>query len=477
MGGIPEISQEMGEGMETHTNEGKGNFLNGGLVSRKKSVILVIGLMTLVLLVGLWVNKSSTAYAVYINGKETLVFEKKAQADLCIQDFLKQKSQEIGKNVTTDDKIEIKEIKVNKKDQILAADKGQLLEEQLNILVPGAAIVINGEEKAVLADKKTAEDTINKIRGNFTPQGEELKIVKVDIKEDVQVVEKKVPIKKIIDSEKAFQLLTIGSEKIETYIVEEGESLWSIARKNNMKMEDLEEANPDYNPDKLQIGDEINLVKMEPMLHVTAVAEFAEVKKVPFEVEVKNDNSMLRGKEKVKQEGQDGKKEFKYRIVQENGKQVDKQFIAGTVIAQPVNKVVVKGTKLILASRGSGGSGDLRWPTRGAITSRFGYRGREYHTGLDIDGSTGDPVYAAESGTVTYVGRDGNYGKIIRISHGNGIQTWYAHLSAYEVSSGTKVDRGELIGRVGNTGRSTGSHLHFEVRINGNAVNPLKYLD
>ncbi|MEL7566977.1 MAG: M23 family metallopeptidase [Dehalobacterium sp.] len=470
--------------METITKEDLGQNqprkrrLTGcGQFDAKKRAVFVIGVMILVLLGGVWFNKNSTAYAVFVNGKETLVFENEALATQAVQDFLEKKSQEIGKTVTTKDNIEVRKVKINKTDQVLAADGSQMLEQQLNMLVPGAAIVINGVEKAVVTDQKTAESLIDKIKNTYTPTGDNWKVVKVELKEKVQIVEKDVPMEEIINVDQAFQLLTVGSEKMETHIVEQGESLWSIAKDNNLKMEDLEEANPEYNPDKLQIGDEIKLVKMDPMVHVTTVAEFTEVKNVPYGVEVESDSNMLRGKEKVKQAGKDGSKEFKYLLVQENGHEVDKQFLEGTVLTKPVNKVVVKGTKLVLASRSSGGSGDLRWPIRGSITSRFGYRGREFHTGLDIDGDTGDPVYAAEAGTVVYIGRDGNYGKVIRISHGSGIQTWYAHLSAYEVSSGTKVDRGDLIGRVGNTGRSTGSHLHFEVRVNGNPVNPLNYLD
>jgi len=481
---IPKYGYEMGEGMETVTKEDlqqnqprKRRLPGRGQFNAKKRAVFVIGLMILVLLGGVWLNKNSTAYAVFINGKETLFFENEELAAQSVQDFLEKKSQEIGKTVTTKDNIEIKKVKINKQDQVLTADGSLLLEQHLNMLIPGAAIVINGVEKTVVADQKTAENLIEKIKNTYTPAGEDWKVVKVELKEKVQIIEKNVQMEEIIDVDQAFQLLTVGSEKLVTHIVEQGESLWSIAKDNNMKVKDLEEANPEYNPDKLQIGDEIKLVKMDPMIHVTTVAEFTEVKKVPYGVKVENDSNMLRGKEKVKQAGKEGSKEFRYLLVQENGHEVDRQFIEGTVLAEPVNKVVVKGTKLVLASRGSGGSGELRWPIRGMITSRFGYRGREFHTGLDIDGDTGDPVYAAEAGTVTYVGRDGNYGKIIRIYHGNGIQTWYAHLSAYEVSSGTKVDRGDLIGRVGNTGRSTGSHLHLEVRINGNPVNPLKYLD
>lgn len=460
-----------------HNQPRKRKISGNGQFNAKKRAIFAIGLMILLLLGGLWINKNSTAYAVFINDQETLVFENKMLADQAVQDFLTEKSQEIGKTVTTKDKIEVKKIKIDKDDQVLAADQSLMLEQQLNMLVSGAALVIDGVEKAVVDDKKTAENLISKIKNTYTPSGDNWKVVKVDLKEKVQIIEKDVPMKEIIDADQAFQLLTLGAEKLVTHTVEEGESLWSIAKANNMKMEDLEEANPDFNPDKLQIGDEIKLVKLDPLIHVTTVAEYTEVKSVPYTVKVESDNNMLRGKEKIKQPGKEGTKEFKYLLVKENGTEIDKQFIEGTVLTEPVDKVVVKGSKMVLASRGSGGSGDLRWPIRGQITSRFGSRGRGFHTGLDINGNTGDPIYAAEGGTVTFVGSAGNYGKLIRISHGNGIETWYAHLSAYGVSSGKKIDRGNLIGRVGSTGRSTGSHLHFEVRINGNPVNPLKYLN
>jgi len=445
----------------------------------KIRAVCVIGFMTLVLLAGIWIhNVNSIAYAVTVNGKQALLFENKEDAEQAVSKFLETKSQEMGMTVTTDDKIEVIKVRINNKEQLLTGDQSEALEQQLSMLVPGAALLVNGEEKAILADQKTAEDLINRIKNHYAPSGEGINVVKTELKENVAIVEKKVPLGDIIDPDQAFQLLTVGTEKMITHTVEKGESLWTIAKAYKMSVKDLEEANPEYNPDKLQIGDVLKLVKMDPAIHVTTVAEVTEVKKVPYGVKVENDSNMLRGQEKVKQAGKDGSKEFKYLVVEENGRQVDKQFLSATVLSEPVNKIVIRGTKLELAARGSGGDGgQLRWPHRGSITSRFGYRNREYHTGIDIDGNTGDPVRAAEAGTVTYVGRDGNYGKIIRINHGNGIQTWYAHLSAYEVKSGEKVERGDLIGRVGSTGRSTGSHLHFEVRINGNPVNPLKYLD
>ncbi len=118
-------------------------------------------------------------------------------------------------------------------------------------------------------------------------------------------------------------------------------------------------------------------------------------------------------------------------------------------------------------------------PISGTITSRFGARSSRrssVHTGLDIAASTGTPISATASGTVTYAGVKGAYGNFIVISHENGVQTYYAHCSSINVSVGQKVNQGDMIGRVGSTGNSTGPHLHLEVRVNGVAQNPQNYV-
>lgn len=118
-------------------------------------------------------------------------------------------------------------------------------------------------------------------------------------------------------------------------------------------------------------------------------------------------------------------------------------------------------------------------PVSGIITSRFGNREsiRSYgHTGLDIAAPAGTPIKAAADGTVTFSGYSGGYGYVVKMSHGNGIETYYGHCSALYVSAGEKVEAGDTIAAVGSTGNSTGNHLHFEVRVNGNEVNPQNYL-
>jgi len=131
---------------------------------------------------------------------------------------------------------------------------------------------------------------------------------------------------------------------------------------------------------------------------------------------------------------------------------------------------------------GTAPSGKFMWPVAGRITSRFGWRihpifgVRRFHSGIDIAAPYGSLVKAADGGQIVQAGYFGGYGYSIMVYHGGGFATWYAHLSSINVSVGQFVERGQVIGLVGSTGWSTGPHLHFEVRINGNAQDPMGYL-
>jgi murein DD-endopeptidase MepM/ murein hydrolase activator NlpD len=124
----------------------------------------------------------------------------------------------------------------------------------------------------------------------------------------------------------------------------------------------------------------------------------------------------------------------------------------------------------------------LRWPVRGRVNSEYGKRsspwtGRtEHHSGLDIGARHGTPVLAPAAATVVLARSGGDYGKHIKLDHGHGVRSLYGHLSRIDVRAGQRVERGQVLGLVGSTGRSTGPHLHYEVRVNGDRVNPRRFL-
>ena len=140
----------------------------------------------------------------------------------------------------------------------------------------------------------------------------------------------------------------------------------------------------------------------------------------------------------------------------------------------------IKAYEAVLRERGYTPS---LWPVIGKLESGFGGRrnpfggsGYEFHTGQDIDAQTGDPVVAGARGTVTFAGVQNGYGNLVVIDHGGGLTTRYGHLSHIDITQGQTIERGQFIGRVGSTGRSTGPHLHYEIRINDEPVDPLPYL-
>lgn len=124
------------------------------------------------------------------------------------------------------------------------------------------------------------------------------------------------------------------------------------------------------------------------------------------------------------------------------------------------------------------------WPVTGRITSSFGERedpvlgngDGEFHAGIDIAGDLGEPIHATADGVVVSVGVVNGYGRMVKIDHGHGLETWYGHMSGFAVTAGQQVARGEVIGYIGHSGRTTGNHVHYEVRIHNVAVNPHRFL-
>lgn len=169
-------------------------------------------------------------------------------------------------------------------------------------------------------------------------------------------------------------------------------------------------------------------------------------------------------KEKIYQNGFD--REVVREITYNNDKYVGMKKVSTKMLRSPLNEVQ---------------SGELFYlnnPSKGnVITSPFGLRwGGEKHHGIDIAGDIGDPIFAAESGFANLVSYNNVYGNYMKLNHGKGVETLYGHCDVMFIKEGEYVKKGQIIGEIGNTGRSTGPHLHFEVRVNGKADNPLNYV-
>ena len=304
-----------------------------------------------------------------------------------------------------------------------------------SVITPPYYITVDGEKTVLVESKKAAEEAVQKVIEEY--EGDPEDVIDISVEENT------------------------GTEK--------------------MKIETGDEP-----PEILTVEE----AKDELKITVVVTREEQEIDIVKCDEERRPTLDMYVGETKVERAGSNGVKKTTKKIISKNGKTIDEKIVEEEMLKEPVDEVILAGTKSYDGQGGGEGAIDqgvsydedaaydvLITPVPSVnISSPFGPRWGKFHSGVDFALAQGNPIYAADDGTVYYAGYSGGYGKLIKIDHGNGMQTYYAHCSSLNVSEGQQVKTGETIGRIGSTGNSTGPHLHFEVIINGNRVDPLDFL-
>ena len=267
------------------------------------------------------------------------------------------------------------------------------------------------------------------------------------------------------------------------YTGKTGDTLWDIAHKNDLTFRELCALNTNFKGEPLneksniREGDELIVTKEEAALEVRITRIETREEEVAFAIETTKSNEYTKGTTKVLQEGQNGLRRVTFQNVYDTNNVLVEQTILSTeVIKEPVNKKVVQGTKKVKSStKFITGSGQFIWPVPNYRYCSRWYGGR--HRGVDICAPAGTPIYASAGGTITKAGYNKagagtGYGYSVIINHGGGYSSVYAHCLSLTVSAGQTVKQGQLIGYLGSTGRSTGNHCHFEIRLNGSYIPP-----
>ena len=331
-------------------------------------------------------------------------------------------------------------------------------------------IYADGVFVTAVATGEEAELVLENYKKEFVTENTE----EVTFTKNVEVLAARIPKNSVISTEAALDVLKLPAGGLKIHTVSEGETMFSIAEAAGTSVERIEELNPGVTADDIQIGAKLNISDTTPVIAVKTKESQTEVEKIAFETNEIKDSTQYKGIKIVVSDGELGEKEVSYDVYRENGIVTEKIATAESVLKDPVAKQVKVGTK---ERPKHAATGSFRHPfSAGRISSRYGLRSRGNHGGLDLAGATGSSVIAADGGTISFAGWSNGYGKLIKIDHGNGYVTYYAHLSSIDVSNGQKVAKGEHIGKVGNTGRSTGPHLHFEIRLNGKTLNPENYI-
>ncbi len=437
---------------------------------RDRLPLVAVSLVIVLVLLVSFIGAKTSAYAVYIDDKEKLVVKSSASVEQIKAQIEAETNQKYNGEMKICNTIEYKKTWVMPGSIIPEEEIKEVLLNELDIKAPASAISVNGKIIAYMSNKEQANQLLQDMKKEYTQLGQDEKLLEVSFAEKVEIQEGLANPEDLLSIEETRNLITTGTSAPQKYIVEEGDCLWLIARKNDMYVDDIIKVNQ-LKTEDLSLGQELILETSKPYISVLSKVEGEKTEAIPYETQIIVDKSS--SSIKVKQAGMDGQKHIAYIATLVNGVVQDREILEEDIIKEPINKVIVKGSQVVqVASRSGGGTGALDWPVYGSISQYY----RSGHRAIDIATKRGTAIKAADSGYVTYAGYQGGYGNFIIVDHGNGIVTRYAHCDSLIASVGQKVDKGETIATLGSTGRSTGPHLHFEVLSYGSFQNPLNYL-
>lgn len=365
----------------------------------------------------------------------------------------------------------------------------RILQSSDDAIAQVSGLYINGQFEGAVASRVELDELLD---GLLAPYRTGADNETVSFLQEVSVLDGLYPVSSVIPVETMRERLTASSVVEKRYTVESGDTPIGIARANNMTLAELRTLNTDLE-DRMYVGEDVLVQKAQPYLRVQVTRQITYTESIPFSIVQEKDSKSYEGVQKVKTEGKNGERLVTAEVVLLDGTEQERTILSSTVVSEPVNEVVLIGSKKRPSS-----SGNVYTPNTsisngdGVNTGRFVYpvpavtriyqRFGRGHSGVDFSSGSvpifNQKIVAVDGGTVVEVNTNPNagYGLYVVIDHGDGIRTLYAHCNSLSVVKGQKVSQGQEIARAGRTGNSTGPHLHFEVRVNGKCVNPENYL-
>ena len=451
------------------------------LCEKNRRPLLITLSLVLVFIVGVaGIFNFFTAYE-YSYGDKKLGYVKNKDDVLQITAMVQEAlTQEKDMTVALDarEDISFKRVFTGNKDIVIDSQDGvlQRLSYLGDINVKAFGMYVDGQKVGAVKDKETAAGVLQAIQDRYANHDEGTVINEALIVENVEFRESNTPMNDVMSQEALVEKLCTDTEKETVHTVEDGETLDSIAENHNLTKEQIIRDNNNLTDEQLKVGSTIILKQVGPLLTVRITETRSYEEKTAYKTIKKADKEMYEGETEVSKKGKKGKSLVVDKTVSINGEVVETQNLKNEVEKEPVDKVVLVGTK---ERPPTTGTGTFIWPANEGtftVTSEFKWRWGRQHQGIDMGCRTGNDVLASDGGTVIHAGWQGGYGNLVIIDHENGIQTYYAHNSAILVNRGDKVFQGQHIAEAGNTGNSFGSHIHFGVKDNGTFRNPRNYL-
>ena len=417
----------------------------------------------------------SPSYAVTVDGNPVGVVADRSMITQAIEQVESEGSALLGYDYQIQGEVDYQFALSLKSDLTPQAQVNAFFYSQLNQVsdhLRQCQVLVNGQVIGVVKDEDALNQMLQELKGQYSNEN----TISAEFVEPV-TIEYVYSADDLLTIDELCAALQANSTGETTYTVVKGDTFNAIAYANDMSVSDLKVLNPDVDINRLMVGDVLNVKELIPVLSVQTVEHQVYTQAIECPVEEVEDSTMYKGDSKILTQGVEGEAQIEANVTFVNGYEREREVLSSVTLREPTTTVKAVGTK---EKPKTASKGTYIWPVSGRISSYFGGRyifgSYSYHSGLDIAVSYGTTVKAADGGTVTFAGYKGSYGNLVIITHDNGTQTYYAHNSSLLVSAGQKVYQGQAVAKAGSTGRSTGVHCHFEVRVNGSAVNPLNYL-
>lgn len=420
--------------------------------------------------------------AVEYNGHEIGIISSEADFDSAAQD-VKQRVAYSENEEALDMSAKLSLRVISDNDKFVTA--GQLADKMLEAsdedLTEAYGIYIDGEFAGAVTDKKAVEAALEDRLLNYDVKGTVRDVSYVNKIEYTKGIYLRSSVKSEQDT---IAQLTAQKEKPRVYVAQAGDTVVTVAQKYGMELQKFNELNPDVST-TLKDGQMINVIQTESYLPIQYIREMDTLSFLDYETIEVETSALNVGVVATLTKGERGEKESRIEITYIDGIEASRKIISNNITKNPVMEVIGYGTYSAMPDdpdtcffgQPMTGTGQLGWPVDGGWVSDTFISDRN-HKGMDIAAPEGTEIYAAEEGEVVSAGwNSGGYGNVVMIEHPDGYATVYGHMISVYAVEGEYVQKGQLIGFVGNTGNSFGDHCHFEVRYQGICYDPASFLN
>ena len=486
------LSNELTRNVRKAKKEGKKEYLTalarfiGSFFFGENGVVYTafnysLPILCIAFLVGVVRFGSGLEYgiAVEYNGHEIGIISSEADFDSAAQQRVAYSENEEALDMSAKLSLRV----ISDSDKFVTA--GQLADKMLEAsdedLTEAYGIYIDGDFIGAVSNKNAVQDALDDRLLNYDVKGIVSDVSYVNKIEYTKGIYLRSSVKPDKDT---IELLTSKKEKQRVYVAQAGDNIVTVAQKYGMDLDKINELNPGIDT-SLRDGQMVNVIETESYLPIKYVQESDTISFLDYETVEVETSALNVGVRSILQKGERGEKESKIEVTYVDGREASRKVLSSNITKNPVVETIGIGTYSAMPDNPATcffgepltGSGKFGWPLDGGYVSDTFISDRN-HKGLDIAAPEGTEIYAADEGEVVSAGwNSGGYGNVVMIEHPDGYATVYGHMVAVYATEGEYVQRGQLIGFVGNTGNSFGDHCHFEVRYQGICLDPATFLN